>query len=81
MTIADVEFTSAGGIYYSVAQTITFPAEFSINPSTSVSTRTSNLCWAGSVTANTTQCMFSILHSTNVSKNVAVEWQAIGRWK
>lgn len=51
------------------------------NPSFDVSVRTSNLAWAGNVMSTTIQGTFQVLHSTNVTRNVAIKWQAIGRWK
>ena len=79
--IQNVEFTSAGAIYYSASQTIVFPQSFVENPSFDVSVRTSNLAWAGNVMSTTTQGTFQVLHSTNVTRNVAIKWQAIGKWK
>ena len=79
--IDNVEFTSGGSFYYSTTQTITFPAEFSANPSTSVSVRTANLCWAGNIASDTKKCTYQAFHSTDVRRTVAVEWQAVGRWK
>ena len=71
----------ANAIFYSALQSITYPSKFIEAPSTSISCRTSNIAWAGNIYSKNDNCTFNILHSTDVTRPVYVEWQAIGRWK
>lgn len=81
-TISEVDFSSqTGSLCYSPRQTITFPQQFAENPSTSVSTRTSNMAWAASIASSKNECTFYIMHNANVTRDVLVSWQAEGRWK
>lgn len=81
LSLSNVEFASAGAIYYSAYQTITFPASFVGNVSTNISAMTGNLAWIGNIASTTSKCTYVVLHSTDVKRGVNIEWQAIGRWK
>ena len=80
-TILNVEFIQTGGIYYSERQDFTYPQTFKENPTTTVSGRTSNMCWIGNPVSYTNNFTFNILHSVKEIRSVVIEWQAIGRWK
>lgn len=80
--INNVSFTQfTTSINYSNIQTITFPQLFINNPSTSIGCRSSNMAWSSNVISSTSNFTFYILQSTDVTRTIHCEWQAIGRWK